>query len=94
MSGKMIFTIRDKAAGTYFTPMFVHNELHALREYKMAMAMADTPMHHSPDDFQLIHIGYYDPDSGTIDACDEHVVVADGAIETHAAEAARLKSVQ
>lgn len=59
-----IYCVYDRVAKTYYTPFFMYNDDHAKRTFMQMQRDENTPMHNSPEDFDLYHIGYFGNESG------------------------------
>ena len=69
---KMVYTIHDLKAGTYHTPMIANTHAEALRKFSDLASSADSNLHRYPDDYRLLHIGWFDQESGDLEAAEPH----------------------
>lgn len=69
MQSLNVYTVQDLAGVFYHRPFFTQNDATARR---LCSAMANDPnseCYRSPSDFNLLHIGYWDDESGALDPC-------------------------
>lgn len=67
MAIKWLFSVRDRAADTYFPPFAVPAVGVALRDFADQVNNKDSPMSAHPDDFELWLLGTLDDRSGEIE---------------------------
>lgn len=68
---KNLYTILDKKAQTHSEPFTTENDETATRLFSNTVNAPrdrDSSISQYPGDFDLLHIGYYDLEQGTIDA--------------------------
>lgn len=72
-----IFTVHDKKANSYSTPMFQPTEIHAVRIFREEVNRAErgNMLNAYPEDFALYQIGEYDDESGTLSATSPGLVI-------------------
>lgn len=60
-----IFAIWDSKAEYYMPPFFERNELTAIRALEAALK-PEHPIYQHAEDYQLFHVGTWNPETGTI----------------------------
>ena len=70
-----IYLVHDIKANTFGAPLFYPNNVEAMRELESATKDPQTKLNKFASDFNLIHTGSYDEQSGTITPI-EHSVLA------------------
>lgn len=73
-----IFTIHDTKAETFMPPINFRNKGEALRAFTTTVNDEKTQFHAYPADYDLIHIGSYDTDTGIITPLQSHTVLSNG----------------
>lgn len=73
-----IYSIYDSVAGTFTTPIFLHNDNEAKRLFKTWCNNPELPMHANPGDYALYAIGFYDNNSGLIEPQTPHNQIMKG----------------
>lgn len=61
-----IFTVYDRVAQTHMQPYFSANEATATRQFVNSVTDPNHGFNKSPQDYDLIHIGYFDDESGEV----------------------------
>lgn len=70
-----IYLVHDIKANTYGAPLFYPNNVEALRELEQATKDPSTKLNKFPSDFNLVQIGQFHPENGTIETI-EHTTLA------------------
>lgn len=70
-----IYLVHDIKANTFGAPLFFDNNVEALRSLETATKDPATKLNQFPSDFNLLHTGSYNQESGTITPL-EHTVLA------------------
>lgn len=76
-----IVSIRDRAADTFSTPIYVPTIGQAVRSFgdEINRASPDNNLYNHPEDFDLYHLGEYDDSNGVIyQPADGHRMIAVG----------------
>jgi len=73
----IIAVVKDALVGSYGVPIFFANAAVAVRSFSTECnrAAADNPIYTNRGDYDLLKIGEYYEDSGTIIPCDVSVLV-------------------
>lgn len=71
-----IYSIYDRKAQAFNTPMFMQNDPVAIRSVQNALRTPDHQFGFSPEDYVLYCIGYYNEQTGVIEAI-EPTAIAD-----------------
>lgn len=74
-----IYTVHDIKANTYGVPLNFANNVEALRSFEQAVKDPNTTIAKYPSDYNLVHIGSYDPFSGVITPTSEKVILVNAA---------------
>ena len=72
------YTIYDQVAKTYLNPFYMHNDNEAKRMFINWQNNPELPMAAHPEDYILYAIGFYDTDTGTIEAQTPHNLILKG----------------
>lgn len=59
-------SVYDSCAKRYGTPVTIDNDACAIRAFVNMARDLNNPIHHNPDDFKLVKIGYFNPITGEI----------------------------
>lgn len=70
-----VYCIHDKQAETYETPFTLPNHAYAIRSFQDAVNK-DTPYGKYPTDFELVHLGTYDQETGKFESLELPVVLS------------------
>lgn len=73
----LMFTVRDRKAGTFNRPFFELNKVQALRAFSTACKQAESPFSQFPDDFELLYLGTFDQRTGRISMVEHFEVLAE-----------------
>lgn len=58
-----VFVIYDAAAEAYLPPFYFHQPAQAWREFAIRCNDPSSPFHHSPGDYTVFQIGYWDDET-------------------------------
>lgn len=63
-----IYLVHDIKANTYGAPLFFENNVEAIRSLEQATQDSKTQLNKYPSDYNLLHIGHYNKETGTINS--------------------------
>lgn len=66
------FAVFDTKAAAYGMPMFMSNQGLAIRGFSDACADQQSTLYLHPEDYNLYHIGSYDPNTGIMTPLEKH----------------------
>lgn len=69
-----IYTIYDRVAIRYFNPILFRNDAQAKRSFNALCTDPQSELHLAPSDYDLVGIGSFDEDKGSITPCDPYTV--------------------
>lgn len=69
-----LYAIHDKKAKTYETPFALPNNAYAVRSFQDAVSK-DTPYNKYAQDFELVHLGVYDQETGELKSLPEPAIL-------------------
>lgn len=64
-----LFCVRDSAINSFNNPFCAPTPGFAERSFRDEVNRAESPMNAHPEDYELYHVGDFDPDSGVIVPC-------------------------
>lgn len=62
-----VYTVLDTVAEAYHLPFYANNDWHAARLFHDALVKKGEISR--PDEYRVVHIGYYDRDTGELEQC-------------------------
>ena len=71
-------TIYDEVAKTYLNPFYLHNDHEAMRMFMTWQKNPELPMAAHPEDYILYSIGFYDTNTGILEAQTPHSLIMKG----------------
>lgn len=69
-----LYAVRDNVARIYFPPFMANNDDVAIRQFNFSCRDSKSSIHQSPDDYDLVRVGYYDQETGSIMSCDVDII--------------------
>lgn len=73
-----VFAIYDAAAGIYTSPTIDVTDVSATRNFAQAVNNPGSAMNFKPDDFSLYRLGFYNVETGMLDAVVPPVKIVSG----------------
>lgn len=77
---EFVYCVYDRKADLYNAPMFFVNDDVCKRSVMMALAGSDSPLARFPEDYQIVCIGRFNSDAGSLIPFD-HTVVCDSLLD-------------
>jgi len=62
-----VYSVYDKVAELYTTPMFFNNDQAAMRAFKEAISDKQHSMNKSPEDYVMCAIGFWNDETGELE---------------------------
>lgn len=93
MNLQNLFAVYDRQASYYLVPFSARSEAEALRSFSEAVLTSETPIANYPADFDLVHIGFFDLDTGLVSGSPSGMprVVINGLQALQASQATRSR---
>lgn len=73
-----VCAVFDKKTGLFDRPVTVRHLAELIRDWDILRKDPNTKMGKNPEDFDLIQIGYFEDQSGTLEVVNPHVPIASG----------------
>ncbi|AXH74602.1 MAG: nonstructural protein [Microviridae sp.] len=80
---KQLYTVYDRVAGRHFNPFPEDNDAAAMRSFRMMANNVESMISQNPDDFDLYHVGDFDPYDAQLDGVDIIRLVINAAVLIH-----------
>jgi len=72
-----MYCVRDRKAGLYWNPVVERDNVQAIRSFEMACQNPEHQFSKWPGDFELLYMGEFDQEKGTVALLHPPVVLAD-----------------
>lgn len=75
---KAILAVRDRKTALFDQPFAIRHVNEAIREFTIIAKNKDTKWGKNPEDFELVQIGTFDDETGTLGNCSPHLTLCEG----------------